>query len=70
MNKQLNLHNWKKVKTIIQNTWCELSDKDVESIAGEVNRLAEAFERTYGTSPEEAKRQAKLFKRHYHFMWH
>ncbi len=51
-----------KFNKMIQDTWCEFTDQEIESIQGEVDRLALALQNKYSTSPEEARRQAELFK--------
>ncbi len=69
MNFNLNQQKWKKVKAKIQLTWCEFTEQEIELIHGDVQRLALALEKKYGTSTEEAQRQAELFKQRYEFIW-
>ena len=69
MNNKLNQYKWNKIKKKILETWCEFSDQEVELIQGKVHRLAQALETKYGTTPEEARLQAELFRSRFDGIW-
>ena len=49
--------NWKQVKGEIRKQWGDLTDDELEMIAGERDKLAGRLQERYGIAKDEANRQ-------------
>ncbi len=49
--------NWKQVKGEIRKQWGDLTDDEVEMIAGERDKLAGKIQERYGIAKDDANRQ-------------
>ncbi len=52
---------WKEIKGSVRAKWGELTDDEVEQVAGNTERLAGLIQQKYGRSKEEAKREVNDF---------
>ena len=48
--------NWKEFKGKVQQQWGELTDDDLDKVAGEQTELSGILQKRYGKSREEADR--------------
>lgn len=53
--------NWTQVKGKVRETWGQLTDDDIERIAGKRDQLVGAVQERYGVAKEEAERQVDRF---------
>ena len=51
--------NWKQLKGKVKQKWCELTDDDIDAIAGKREQLAGKLQESYGITKDEAERQLK-----------
>ena len=49
--------NWKQFSGSVRQRWGELTDDEVESAAGDRERLEGLIQERYGTTKEEARRE-------------
>ena len=49
--------NWKQFKGEVRTHWADLTDDDMEHIAGERDKLAGRLQERYGIAKDEANRQ-------------
>jgi uncharacterized protein YjbJ (UPF0337 family) len=54
--------NWKNVKGKVKEKWGDLTDDDVETIAGKKDRLLGKLQEKYGIAKREAEQQLKEFQ--------
>ena len=54
---------WKQLKGDIRVKWGELTDDDLEQIAGNRDKLAGKLQERYGIAKDEAKKQIDDFQR-------
>ena len=55
--------NWNRIKGRLRETWGQLTDDDVDVIAGRRDRLVGMIQQRYGTLKEEADAQVTAFER-------
>ncbi len=53
--------NWKQLKGKLKEKWGNLTDDDLDTIAGRRDQLVGKIQERYGITREEAERQAKEF---------
>lgn len=58
--------NWKEFKGRIREQWGDLTDDDVERMAGERDQLIGRIQQRYGCTREEADRQVRDWERTTH----
>ncbi len=61
MNTDMLEGKWKEIKGSVRAKWGELTDDEVEQVAGNTERLAGLIQQKYGRSKEEAKREINDF---------
>ncbi len=61
MNADRSAGDWKQLKGRLKRRWGNLTDDDLESIAGRREQLPGKIQLRYGISREEAEEQAKEF---------
>lgn len=61
MNKNILEGKWKQVRGAIREKWGELTNDDLDEIAGNVERLAGLLQEKYGYTQMEAERQIEDF---------
>ncbi|RWR51847.1 CsbD family protein [Sinirhodobacter ferrireducens] len=61
MNTDMLEGKWKEIKGSVRAKWGELTDDEVEQVAGNTERLAGLIQQKYGRSKEEAKREVNDF---------
>ena len=57
MNSDQLKGNWKILKGKVRETWGDLTDDDVDRVAGQHEQLVGAIQKRYGIAREEAERQ-------------
>jgi len=62
MNKQTIEGNWMQLKGKIRETWGELTDDDVDVIAGKREQLAGKLQQRYGKSAEDIEGEISAFE--------
>jgi len=65
MNTDILEGKWKQIRGEIRETWGELTDSELEQIAGKRDKLAGKLQEKYGWSRDEAERQIDDFLRDY-----
>lgn len=55
--------NWRQLKGKIQANWGDLTDDDLDSIAGRREELMGKLQKAYGIGRDEAERQVDDFER-------
>jgi uncharacterized protein YjbJ (UPF0337 family) len=55
MNKDIIQGKWKQLKGSVQKKWGELTDDELDQIAGDQEKLAGKIQEKYGISKEEAE---------------
>jgi uncharacterized protein YjbJ (UPF0337 family) len=65
MNTDVLEGKWKQIRGEIRETWGELTDSELEQIAGKRDKLAGTLQEKYGWSRDEAERQIDDFLRNY-----
>ena len=65
MNTDILEGKWKQIRGEIRETWGELTDSELEQIAGKRDKLAGTLQEKYGWSRDEAERQIDDFLRNY-----
>lgn len=53
--------NWKQLKGKIREEWGELTDDEIERIAGQRDQLAGSLQEAYGIGKDEAETQIERF---------
>lgn len=62
MNKQTIEGNWMQLKGKVRETWGDLTDDDVDVIAGKRDQLIGKLKERYGKSTEEVDREVTDFE--------
>ena len=65
MNTDILEGKWKQIRGEIRETWGELTDDELDQIAGKRDKLAGTLQEKYGWSRDEAERQIDDFLRNY-----
>ena len=65
MNTDILEGKWKQLRGEIRETWGELTDDELDQIAGKRDKLAGRLQEKYGWSKDEAERQIDDFLRNY-----
>jgi uncharacterized protein YjbJ (UPF0337 family) len=65
MNADILEGKWKQLRGEIRETWGELTDDELDQIAGKRDKLAGRLQEKYGWSKDEAERQIDDFLRNY-----
>jgi uncharacterized protein YjbJ (UPF0337 family) len=65
MNTDILEGKWKQLRGEIRETWGELTDDELDQIAGKRDKLAGRLQEKYGWSKDEADRQIDDFLRNY-----
>jgi len=65
MNKDILEGKWKQIRGDVRETWGELTDDELDQIAGKRDKLAGTLQEKYGWSRDEAERQIDDFLRKY-----
>jgi uncharacterized protein YjbJ (UPF0337 family) len=63
MNWQTVEGNWSEAKGKIKEAWGQLTDDELDVIAGKRDQLVGLIQKTYGVAREEAERQVRRFER-------
>ena len=63
MNSDVFRGHWKKLKGDIKMRWARLTDDDLESIDGAVDKLEGRLQERYGWSKEQAVRELETWAR-------
>lgn len=53
--------DWKNTKSKIKNKFSKLSDSDISSLEGHMDKLPTRLEKVYGYSKEKAKTESEAF---------
>lgn len=61
MNRNILEGNWKQIRGTIREKWGELTDDELDQIAGKRDRLAGVLQERYGYTQMEAERQIDEF---------
>lgn len=62
MNKQTIEGNWMQLKGKVRETWGNLTDDDIDVIAGKRDQLVGKLKERYGKSEEDIEREVKNFE--------
>ncbi len=62
MNKQTIEGNWMQLKGKVRETWGDLTDDDIDVIAGKRDQLIGKLKERYGKSTEELDREVTDFE--------
>ena len=54
--------NWKQFKGKVKEKWGQLTDDEIDEIAGKRDQLIGKIQKQYGISKEEAERQVKSWE--------
>ena len=65
MNTDIFEGKWKQIRGEIRETWGELTDDELDQIAGKRDKLAGTLQEKYGWSRDEAERQIDDFLKPY-----
>lgn len=65
MNWNIVEGNWQQLKGKIKEQWGELTDDQLDVIAGKRDQLLGRIQEAYGVSQEEAERQVREFETGY-----
>lgn len=58
--------NWKQVTGKVRETWGNLTDDELDKIAGKRDQLIGMIQTRYGVAKEEAEKQVRLFEEKLH----
>ena len=61
MNRNILEGNWKQIRGTIREKWGELTDDELDQIAGKRDKLAGMLQERYGYTQVEAERQIDDF---------
>jgi len=61
MNRNILQGKWKQLRGEIRERWGELTDDDLDKVAGQSEKLAGALQERYGYTQMEAERQINEF---------
>jgi uncharacterized protein YjbJ (UPF0337 family) len=61
MNRNILEGNWKQIRGTIREKWGELTDDELDQIAGKRDKLAGILQERYGYTQMEAERQIDDF---------
>lgn len=61
MNRNILQGKWKQLRGEIRQRWGELTDDDLDQVAGQGEKLAGALQERYGYTQMEAERQINEF---------
>ena len=67
MNWDIAKGNWKEFKGKVREQWGNLTDDELDVIAGQREQLSGRIQQSYGLSKDEAERQLKDFEQRYRF---
>ena len=56
--------NWKQFKGKVREKWADLSDDDIERMAGKRDQLVGRIQERYGIAKDEAERQVDDWSKH------
>jgi uncharacterized protein YjbJ (UPF0337 family) len=62
MNKDIFSGKWKQFKGDIQAKWGKLTDDDIETINGDIEKLAGKLQESYGLSRDQVERHLEQLK--------
>ncbi len=62
MNSQTIKGNWMQLKGAVRETWGELTNDDVDQIAGEREQLIGKLQERYGKALDIVEQEVKLFE--------
>jgi uncharacterized protein YjbJ (UPF0337 family) len=62
MNWDMVKGDWTRFKGKIKEAWGDLTDQDLEVIAGKRDQLVGLIQKTYGVAREDAERQVREFE--------
>ena len=65
MNRDILEGKWKQLRGEIRETWGELTDDEIDQIAGKRDKLAGTLQEKYGWSRNEAERHIDEFLMRY-----
>lgn len=63
MNKQTTQGDWKIIKGKIKQAWGKLTDDQIESAKGDLQKLEGEIQKAYGLKQEEAKKKYNEWKK-------
>lgn len=61
MNTDMIEGKWKELKGTVRAKWGDLTDDEIEQVAGEREKLEGLVQQRYGKSKDEAKREVDAF---------
>ncbi|PTV95396.1 uncharacterized protein YjbJ (UPF0337 family) [Rhodobacter aestuarii] len=61
MNTHVIEGKWKELKGTVRAKWGELTDDEIEQVAGEREKLEGIVQQKYGKTKEEAKKEVDAF---------
>ena len=70
MNQDILEGKWKQLRGEIRETWGELTDDEIDQIAGKLDKLAGILQEKYGWTRDEAERHIDDFLRKYEVTEH
>ncbi len=62
MNWQIVEGNWSEMKGKVKEAWGNLTDDELDVIAGKRDQLVGLIQKSYGVAREEAERQVRQFE--------
>lgn len=65
MNRDILEGKWKQLRGEIRETWGELTDDEIDQIAGKRDKLAGVLQEKYGWNRDEAERHIEEFLTRY-----
>jgi len=65
MNWDIIEGNWKQAKGKVKEQWGELTDDQLDRIAGKRDQLVGRIQESYGISKDEAEKRVKTWERDY-----
>lgn len=66
MNWEQILGNWRQFKGKVKEKWGDLTDDDLNRVAGKKDQLIGKVQKKYGIAKEEAEKQVKEFEESIH----
>lgn len=65
MNADILKGKWKEIKGGLRERWGELTDDEIDQVAGKEEKLLGLLQTKYGYAKEEARREYEDFMAHY-----
>jgi uncharacterized protein YjbJ (UPF0337 family) len=65
MNEDILQGKWEQIKGQVRQKWGELTDDDIDRIAGKRQELVGIIQEKYGRAKEEAEKEVDSFLHHY-----